>query len=246
MFLPSTAIRTKLFSVVKAGVLTDADATPTGTLYVNGASNAAAVTVTRTSTGRYSYSVSLSGLSAGDQCEVEIAALIDANTFVNTDKFQVSEIEANAATVSTVPEQVWSFGSRVLTSGPVLAVSQIQHGTRRIVKGNEYSADARSFLITRADGGEWPTDLDDYTWVFTATKNADNDNDGAETLTGTVTVTTATGSGQAVRVNLTATVTGGAAVGFYTHSIRGTGTGGIGPWTIEIGSLQVVDDPSET
>lgn len=67
--------RTRNFST---GVLTDADSTPTGTLYVNGTSNAATVTVTHHSTGKYKAAVTLPTLAIGDLAELEVAATVNS------------------------------------------------------------------------------------------------------------------------------------------------------------------------
>lgn len=58
------------------GVATNATGTPTGTLYLNGASNAAAVTVTNLSTGVYTASVTLPTLAVNDGVELIIAATV--------------------------------------------------------------------------------------------------------------------------------------------------------------------------
>jgi hypothetical protein len=66
--------RTRRFDT---GVLTDADGTPTGTLYVDGVAAAAAVTITHHSTGRYHAAVTLPSLSRGAVVELEIAATVN-------------------------------------------------------------------------------------------------------------------------------------------------------------------------
>lgn len=58
------------------GTATDADSLPTAVLIVNGANNGATVTVTDVGTGRYSATVTLPALAAGDVVEIEIAATI--------------------------------------------------------------------------------------------------------------------------------------------------------------------------
>jgi len=55
---------------------TDADATPTGTLYVNGTADAATVTVTNITTGVYKAAVTLPALSVGDDVDMRIAATV--------------------------------------------------------------------------------------------------------------------------------------------------------------------------
>ncbi|HWB13341.1 MAG TPA: hypothetical protein VG826_29215 [Pirellulales bacterium] len=64
--------------VFATGVGTDADSTPTGTLYVNGTANAATVTVTHISTGLYKAAVTLPTLAIGDEVELLIAATVSS------------------------------------------------------------------------------------------------------------------------------------------------------------------------
>jgi hypothetical protein len=71
----TTQFTTRVFST---GVLTDADSTPTGTLYVNGTANGASVTVTKISTGLYKAAFTLPTLSVGDWCCVIIAATVSS------------------------------------------------------------------------------------------------------------------------------------------------------------------------
>lgn len=54
----------------------DADALPTGTLYVNGAANAATVTVASVTTGLYSAAVTLPTLAAGDMVAIRFTATV--------------------------------------------------------------------------------------------------------------------------------------------------------------------------
>lgn len=63
-----------------SGAPTDADATPTGTLYVNGTANAATVTVTNITTGRYKAAVTLPALNAGDVVSLIAAATVASAT----------------------------------------------------------------------------------------------------------------------------------------------------------------------
>ncbi len=62
------------------GGRTDADSTPTGTLYVNGTSNAASVTVTNQSTGLYKAAVTLPTLAVGDVVGLVITATVNSVT----------------------------------------------------------------------------------------------------------------------------------------------------------------------
>ncbi len=59
---------------------TNATGTPTGTLYVNGTSNAASVTVTNITTGIYKFAVTLPTLAFGDLVEMLINATVSSIT----------------------------------------------------------------------------------------------------------------------------------------------------------------------
>jgi len=69
---------TVLFSTADAstGAATNGDALPTGTLYVNGTANGAAVTVTNITTGLYKVAVTLPSLTAGDVVSLRVAATV--------------------------------------------------------------------------------------------------------------------------------------------------------------------------
>ena len=73
---------TKIFStrVFSTGVATNADSTPTGTLYVNGTADAASVTVTNITTGLYKAAVTLPTLAVGDIVDLRIAATVSSVT----------------------------------------------------------------------------------------------------------------------------------------------------------------------
>ncbi len=58
------------------GIAVNADSLPAGTLYVNGVSNAATVTVTNITTGIYKAQVTMPTLSAGDVVDLSIAATV--------------------------------------------------------------------------------------------------------------------------------------------------------------------------
>lgn len=71
---------TVLFSTADAstGAATDADSTPTGTLYVNGTANGATMTVTNITTGLYKAALTLPSLTAGDVVSLRVAATVDS------------------------------------------------------------------------------------------------------------------------------------------------------------------------
>jgi len=91
------------------GAATDADSTPTGTLYVNGTANGATVTETNISTGLYKAAFTLPSLTAGDVASLSIAATVGgvagegvvwqevADTERVSDLNDVSSADVNAA-----------------------------------------------------------------------------------------------------------------------------------------------------
>ncbi len=64
--------------------LINADSLPTGVVYVNGVADAAVVTVTNLTTGKYKSSVTLPALSAGDTVEIMISAAVGGVNFAET------------------------------------------------------------------------------------------------------------------------------------------------------------------
>ena len=86
------------------GAPADADTTPTGTLYVNGASTASIVTITDSGTGWYRGSVSLTGRSVDDVFEVEVTATIDSTAYImgmGSERIDSSVDSRNATTPPT-------------------------------------------------------------------------------------------------------------------------------------------------
>ncbi len=73
---------TKVFTTraFSSGAATNADSTPTGTLYLNGTSNAASVTVTNITTGLYKAAVTLPTLAVGDIVDLRISATVSGVT----------------------------------------------------------------------------------------------------------------------------------------------------------------------
>lgn len=78
MTVKSAQAVTVLFSTANAttGAAADATGAPTGTLYVDGTANGAAVTVTNITTGVYKAAVTLPALTAGQIVSLRIAATV--------------------------------------------------------------------------------------------------------------------------------------------------------------------------
>lgn len=76
-YLPGETVTIQRTTQTVGGVLTDADATPTGVLVRNGADTGETVTVQKVSTGTYSLAWTIpAGWSTGDTVEVRMAATV--------------------------------------------------------------------------------------------------------------------------------------------------------------------------
>lgn len=118
---------TRVFST---GVATNATGTPTGTLYVNGVSNAAAVTVTNVTTGIYTAQVTLPTLAIKDEVQIIINATVSGvtdNGVIWTDTKDIlldasGDVTFNNTTITTVTGNVnGSVGSVTGAVGSVTA-----------------------------------------------------------------------------------------------------------------------------
>jgi hypothetical protein len=127
--------RTRNFTT---GVLADADATPTGTLYVNGTPTADAVTVTRQSTGRYDASVTLPALARGALVEIEVAATVGG---VSDAEMVWSDTVDEAAEVTPAPESVLAANAAAPLEVEVQGQSRVrQHSLKDQIEYDRYAA----------------------------------------------------------------------------------------------------------
>lgn len=107
--------------------LINADSLPTGALYVNGVINAAIVTVTNLSTGKYKATVTLPSLSAGDTVSLMISATVGGKAHADNvwqgigDTVRLSDL-ATAAALTTVAGYVDTEVAAILTAQSALAV----------------------------------------------------------------------------------------------------------------------------
>ena len=139
-------------------------------------------------------------------------------------------------------EEVWSYSSRKLTSGPAIVNDNIEYEAWTIVKGNSYSETNQPKEFTLAATG--PDDLSHYTWTFAADRDENNeDESGDATFTGTVVVVDASGDDRRVRVDLATTVTDSLSLGAYTGVLRGTN--GSDKTSPKFVAITVVDDPNQ-
>lgn len=120
-------------SAPTTGAAANADSLPTGTLYVDGTANAAAVTVTNQATGLYKASVTLPALTAGQMVAIVISATIGGIACVGkvweavSDTARISESDdavltllgapAGASHAADLDAILTSVGLRLLTSG---------------------------------------------------------------------------------------------------------------------------------
>lgn len=126
-----------------------------------------------------------------------------------------------------------------LQTDPPIVGGALQFQNRKIVRGDTYGAGGRDLSVTRHRAAEWPTDLSGWTWTFTSSLAPENTNSG-DALTGTVSVSVATGEARSLTVALNSTST--TAVGQHVYRVSGTKSGN--RWTVELGQITVIADPS--
>lgn len=173
---------------------------------------------------------------------VVTADLVDApnSNAVGVIQAGLATSEQVSATDSKQDQLIALFQSGLPDVGPGQ-----QRGARRVVKGDTYSATGRQSLVTKHKNADWPTDLSEWTWAFTASKHPDNENDG-DALAGSVDVVTATGDSRGLRINHTKAQTLAAAVGRHLYAVRGTNSGDSSVvWTVEMGVVEVEDAASD-
>lgn len=124
--IKSGQVWTGIFECLDAtGALATPGAGPTGTLYVNGVSNAAPVTISAAKP--FKFSVTLPSLSPGDRVDMYIAATISSIATAGivaseqADTFHSSDIVSKVDTVDTVVDQILTDTG---TDGVVLATNQ--------------------------------------------------------------------------------------------------------------------------
>lgn len=112
------------------GAATNADSLPTAVLVVNGADDAAVVTVANVSTGRYTASVTLPTLAAGDQLAIVASATVGEVAGVGViwqaeaDTARAGEVATSLAVVDTVVDAI-KAKTDALGSGAVTVVSPV-------------------------------------------------------------------------------------------------------------------------
>jgi len=115
---------TVIFTTADAstGAATDADSTPTGTLYVDGTANGASVTVTNITTGVYKAALTLPALTAGQVVCLRIAATVDSTAGEGVvfcdiaDTSYTSEVKTDTAAVLADTNELqtdWANGGRL-------------------------------------------------------------------------------------------------------------------------------------
>lgn len=170
-------------------------------------------------------------------------AAADMDTQLSNLSDDVAAIQVDVDAVGT-PADLWTYADRTLTKRAISTAPDAQIMRRQLVRGNDYGASARPFLITITDGAPWPDDLSDYTWTVEFERHEDNKADAADDhLSATASVVTPTGDSRALQLECLAAVTQNA-WGLYRYSIRGTTLGGL-VWDIELGEAEVVDSPAE-
>lgn len=135
------------------GAAANADSLPTGTLYVNGVSNAATVTVTNTTTGQYRAAVTLPTITTGDRCEIAIAATVNSvagRGIIWRDACDIATDSTGRVTVTQAfPTNFSSLG--INASGHVSRVTLVDTCTTNTdMRGTDGAALASNWTATRA------------------------------------------------------------------------------------------------
>jgi hypothetical protein len=135
---------TRLFTLRRfdTGAASNADSLPTGTLYVNGASNAASVTVTNVTTGLYTAAVTMpSNLAIGDAVELRINATVNSvsdNAVIWQDMADVAINSSGAVTAGTVSDKTGyaltqafptNFSALAITAGGAVTAGTVSDKT---------------------------------------------------------------------------------------------------------------------
>lgn len=139
----TTEFTTRVFAT---GVATNADSTPTGTLYVNGTADAASVTVTNQAAGKYKAAVTLPTLAIGDVVSLVIAATVstisdnakvwedtcdlslDSSGRIDIGKALGTAVTLDANNVLNVSTKYWAGTAITATSIPVATAAGASGG----------------------------------------------------------------------------------------------------------------------
>ena len=109
-----------VFTVVGTTGLVNADALPTGTLYVNNVASEATVTVANLAAGKYSATVTVPTVTDGDDLQLMISATVDAVAAANVvwigegctkrpaDVFASMALESTAIAIKAVTDKIGS------------------------------------------------------------------------------------------------------------------------------------------
>lgn len=180
------------------GARADADSLPTGTLIINGVDNAAIVTVTNITTGRYKAAVTLPALSLNDMVEMSILATVstitDSAVIWRDSNDGLADVEASIGTIG---------------SGDITVITPVvSDDTVELILGDDYlAADGRSLDWTTT-GSAWPSDITGAAVLMRI----------GDSFTKAGTVVTPTGT-RHVRVELTRTETATFRARDYTFTV---------------------------
>jgi hypothetical protein len=116
----------------ETGGLVNADALPAGVLILNGANNAATVTVVNVSTGVYSASVTLPTIADGDELQIRIAATV-ATVAGGGIVWQGEGVTKRPADVA---DAVWAYATRTLTQTSAAVAAALTGSTITIRRGD--------------------------------------------------------------------------------------------------------------
>jgi hypothetical protein len=168
MSLPTTATLYRVFRTADAdGVVTDADSTPTATLYADGASVADSVTVTNLSTGTYRASVPLSGRTTSQQVQLLISAVVDGVTYTALTEPRVIDATITSRAAGTVFSGITSLANWLGALAGKTADTTTRAGINATTAGATYNE--------TTDSQEAVRDRGDAAWVTGDSPSGDGD-----------------------------------------------------------------------
>jgi hypothetical protein len=212
----TTEFTTRAFAT---GAATNADSLPTGTLYLNGTANGAAVTVTNITTGIYKARVTMPTLANGDL----VALVISATVSAISDNAKVWEDSADLVTLTTnvnsILVAVNLLSPDLIAAAVVSAIGGLvtvsgtsgSSGTAQPIELAPYAKKIISLTMAPT------TDISGWTFTMTIRQN------GVVKLTKAGVIVSA--SGGVASFSYTGTETGTLAEGNYDYDVWRTNSG---------------------
>ncbi len=185
-------------------------------------------------TGGDPWTTSLPGSYSAGQAGYILGTNLDA---------AVSSISAGSG---ATPAQIWSYGTRVLTSGSVFVMTPHQVGSFELMRGGSYlNTDSNALTFTKGSEFTWPSTLYSLPWTVKLCLEPSLStlarNSSAASLTITGTVVSATSTRFDVTKAQTTTLTVGRGQAAYTYRVLASRSG-VAEVLLESGNVDIIDD----